>query len=251
MRLHHRAPTPTPVLRRRRAGELPALALVLGTVVLAATATAGCARPEEAQKPKAEPAAEAAAETAAEPGAAEPAAAEAPSPSQAPAPRPGQGAPLAPAPAPALNRYAESCLVEAPPEAADEMRAFTAGCLEHLLETVRAAVGVAGLSQEAMGAPLRDAEDAVRSFSLEPHAPDAADRARAAAFGVAELLEAVAAADPGAELGDLDALRAAAVDLDAGRPLVEQRGVVAGFLHRADAAVRPLVRALSRPPGDG
>jgi hypothetical protein len=157
---------------------------------------------------------------------------------------PAPGTPAPPSPIPALNLFAETCLHEPPPAAAQAAGAFATDCFGHLLETLRAAIGVAEAPQTEVGPRLDEAELAVRNLSAGPAAPDAAARARRAADGLVALAGSVLKARTEVPPPALREARRAAEAIAPERPLAAQGEELVAFFRAADAVVRPLVREL-------
>lgn len=162
-----------------------------------------------------------------------------------------------PPPAPALNVYAEECLAGELPAADAELRKFSASCMQHLLETLRAAIGTSKAPQAEVGPRLDEAEVAVRHLGIEVSNGDFPARVRTAALSLVELAASLGAVMPGAGAGQLAGgepereARAAAEAIDPETPLAEQSGALSRFLRTADGQVRPLVRHLSQPAAGG
>ena len=166
--------------------------------------------------------------------------------------------PQPPPPAPALNAYTEECLAGELPAEDAELRRLSATCMEHLLETLRAAIGAGEVPQAEVGPRLDEAEVAVRHRGIEVSNGDFPARVRTAALSVVELAAAIGEVMPGAGSGELSGgeaeseARAAAEAIDPATPLADQPQALSRFLRTADGQIRPLVRHLSRPPaGDG
>ena len=160
------------------------------------------------------------------------------------APTPVPGTPAPPSPVPALNLFAETCLHEPPPAEAGAAGELATDCFGHLLETLRAAIGVARAPQTEVGPRLDEAELAVRNLSAGPAAPDAAARARRAADGLVALAGSVLKARTEVPPPALREARRAAEAIAPERPLAAQGEVLVAFFRAADAVVRPLVREL-------
>ncbi len=158
-----------------------------------------------------------------------------------------------PPPAPALNIYTEECLAGELPAADAELRRFSASCLEHLLETLRATIGAGQVPQAEVGPRLDEAEVAVRHLRIEVSNGDFPARVRTAALSLVDLAAAIGKVVPGAEAGQFAGgeaereARAAAEAIDPVTPLAGQVRVLSRFLRTADGQVRPLVRHLSQP----
>lgn len=147
----------------------------------------------------------------------------------------------APSPLPALNEFADGCARGgAPSEDAASAAGYATRCGERLLETLRAAVGAAGLDRETAGAALDAAELAVRRLAAD--AGGDGGESAAARLGEAAAALAALAAVLGAETTPMEEAAAA---FDPGRPLAAQTAAVDAYLAAADAAVRPLVRRLA------
>jgi|GEM_PF-5788869 len=221
---------------------LPILAPLLLAPLLLAGALAACGGDGEAPPKKSE------VEAAGEAGGAEPGAAQGPE-FKSPAPPP---------PAPALNVYAEECLAGELPTTEAEMRSLSTSCMEHLLETLRAAIGAGEVPQAEVGPRLDEAEVAVRHLGIDVSNGDRPARVRKAALSLVELAASIGEVVPGASSGQFAGgetereARAAAEAIDPETPLTQQPAALSRFLRTADGQVRPLVRHLSRPPaGNG
>lgn len=178
------------------------------------------------------------------PPAKQPAAAAATAGEDEAAPATAPGTPAPPSPIPALNLFAETCLHAPPPAEAQAAGELATDCFSHLLETLRAAIGVAEAPQTEVGPRLDEAELAVRNLSAGPAAPDAAARSRRAADGLVALAGSVLKARTEVPPPALREARHAAEAIDPERPLATQGEVLVAFFRAADAVVRPLVREL-------
>lgn len=162
-----------------------------------------------------------------------------------------------PPPAPALNVYTEECLAGELPAADAELRKFSSSCMQHLLETLRAAIGTSKAPQAEVGPRLDEAEVAVRHLGIDVSSGDFPARVRTAALSLVELAAALGEVMPGAGAGQLAGgeaereARAAAEAIDPETPLAEQSRALSRFLRTADGQVRPLVRHLSQPADGG
>jgi len=156
----------------------------------------------------------------------------------------GPGAPSMPSPLPALNDFADRCARGGTSgEDVNAAGRHVALCAEALLETLRAAVGAAGLSQEEAGEVLESAETGVRRLAAGSRDSDAGSLAREAALGLTDLAALLDA--------ETASMRRAAEAIDPAAGLADQPAALDAFFAAADATVRPRVRALAGTAGGG